>query len=214
MAKKILIDCDPGHDDAVAIMLAAGTAAVELVAVTTVAGNQTLDKTTLNARRVCTAAGLRGVPVAAGSARPLLRDLQVAEAIHGTSGLDGPSFDEPTVPLADTTAVEVIIETVMRSPGEITLVPMGPLSNVALALRHEPRLAEAVAGVVLVGGAYTRGNHTPAAECNMVVDPEAASVVFEARGISPWSAWTSPIRPSPPRTWWRGSTPSAPAARA
>jgi len=175
-----VLDCDPGHDDAIAILLAHGSPEIDLCAITTVAGNQTLDKTTLNARRMATVAGIRGVPIAAGCDRPLLRELVTAPQIHGASGLDGPSFPEPTVPLAGVHAADLIVDLVMASPGEITLVPTGPLTNVALALRREPRLAESVKAVVLMGGSYTRGNVTPAAEFNVMVDPEAASIVFEA----------------------------------
>jgi inosine-uridine nucleoside N-ribohydrolase len=177
---KVLIDCDPGHDDAMAILLAHGDPEVEIAAITTVAGNQTLEKTTLNARRVCTVAGITGVPIAAGCGRPLMRDLVISPETHGASGLDGPSFGEPTVPLAEMHAVDLIIETVMSSPGEITLVPTGPLTNIALALRKEPKLVENVREVVLMGGAYTRGNSSPAAEFNIFVDPEAAALVFDA----------------------------------
>lgn len=180
MPRKVIIDCDPGHDDALAILLAHGSPEVELVAITTVAGNQTLDKTALNARRVCTLAGITGVPVAAGCDRPLLRDLVTAARVHGESGLDGAELPAPTVALASRHAVDLIVDAVMAAPGEITLVPTGPLTNVALALRREPRLAASVHEVVLMGGAYTRGNQTPAAEFNAFVDPEAAAVVFDA----------------------------------
>lgn len=180
MTRKIILDCDPGHDDAMAILLAHGNPEIELLAITTVAGNQTLDKTSLNARRVCTVAGITNVPVAAGCDRPLVRELVTAPHIHGESGLDGPSFEEPTVPLSDQHAVDLIIDTVMASDGDITLVPVGPLTNIAMALRHEPRLAKQVKEVVLMGGSYTRGNQTPAAEFNIFVDPEAAAIVFEA----------------------------------
>ena len=180
MPRKIVVDCDPGHDDAMAIVLAAASPELELLAVTTVAGNQTLDKTTLNARRVCTVAGIDGVPVAAGCDRPLVRDLVTAPSIHGESGMDGPTFGEPTVELDERHAVDLIVELVLANPGEVTLVPVGPLTNVALALRREPRIAELVQEVVLMGGAYTRGNKTPAAEFNVLVDPEAAAIVFEA----------------------------------
>ena len=179
-ARPIVLDCDPGHDDALAILLAHGSPLVELLAITTVAGNQTLEKTTLNARRVCTVAGIRDVPVAAGCAAPLLRPLVTAAHIHGASGLDGADFDEPTVPLSDRHAVDLIVETVMGRPGEVTLVPTGPLTNIAMALRREPRIASRVREVVLMGGAFGRGNVTPAAEFNIAVDPEAAAVVFEA----------------------------------
>jgi purine nucleosidase len=180
MARKIIIDCDPGHDDAMAILLAHGDPGVEICAITTVAGNQTLEKTTLNAQRVCTVAGITNVPIAAGCDRPLLRRLVTSPETHGESGLDGPRFGAPTVPLADIHAVDLIIDLVMASPGEITLVPIGPLTNIAMALRKEPRLAENVREVVLMGGAYTRGNSTPAAEFNIFVDPEAAAAVFDA----------------------------------
>jgi len=180
MSRRIILDCDPGHDDALAILLAHGCPDLELAAITTVAGNHPLEVTTRNALRVCTLAGIADVPVAAGCGAPLLRELVTAPEIHGETGLEGNDWDEPAVrPVADH-AVDVIVDLVMASPGEITLVPTGPLTNVALALRRQPRIAERVAGVVLMGGSYTRGNHTPAAEFNVFVDPEAAAVVFGA----------------------------------
>lgn len=181
-AKRIIIDCDPGLDDAVAILLAAGSPAVEISAITTVAGNQTLEKVTHNAARVATLAGLAHVPIAAGCDRPLLRDQITAGDIHGSTGLDGPAYFEPQVPVVGEHAVDLIIDLVLASPGEITLVPIGPLTNIAIAARREPRLVEAVAEVVLMGGSYTRGNTTPAAEFNILADPEAAAAVFAA----PW----------------------------
>ena len=180
MRRKIILDCDPGHDDAMAILLARGNPGIELLAITTVAGNQTLDKTSLNARRVCTVAGIRDVPVAAGCDRPLTRELKTAAYIHGESGLDGPAFGEPTVPLDQRHAVDVIIQLVMQSSGDVTLVPTGPLTNIAMAIRKEPRIVNKVQEIVLMGGAYTRGNATPAAEFNIYVDPEAAAIVFTA----------------------------------
>jgi purine nucleosidase len=180
MRRKVILDCDPGHDDAVAIMLAAGDPRAELLAITTVAGNQTLERTTLNARRVCTVAGIRDVPIAAGCDRPLMRELVTAGEVHGETGLDGPSWPEPDVPLEPAHAVDVIVERVMAAPGEVTLVPVGPLTNIAMALRREPRIARAVREVVLMGGSFTRGNVTPAGEFNIYVDPEAAAMVFEA----------------------------------
>jgi purine nucleosidase len=179
MPRKIILDCDPGHDDAMAILLAHGSPEIDLLAITTVAGNQTLDKTSLNARRVCTVAGIR-VPVAAGCDRPLTRELKTAAYIHGESGLDGPAFGRPTVPLDERHAVDLIIELVMGSGGDITLVPTAPLTNIAMAVRKEPRIVQKVHEVVLMGGAYTRGNTTPAAEFNIHADPEAAAVVFDA----------------------------------
>jgi purine nucleosidase len=180
MPRKIIIDCDPGYDDAMAILLAHGNPQVELCAITSVAGNQTLDKTTLNARRICSVARIAGVPVAAGCDRPLLRPLITAPETLGESWLDGPGLGTPATPLAAIHAIDLIIDLVMGAPGQITLVPIGPLTNIALALRKEPRLAAAVREVVLMGGAQTRGNATPAAEFNIFVDPEAAAIVFGA----------------------------------
>jgi purine nucleosidase len=182
MSRKVILDCDPGHDDAMAILLAHGNPEIELLAITTVAGNQTLDKTSLNARRVCTVAGITDVPVASGCDRPLTRELKTAGYIHGESGLDGPAFPEPAVPLDQRHAVDLIIELLMGSSGDITLVPTGPLTNIAMAVRKEPAIVEKVKEIVLMGGAYTRGNTTPAAEFNIYVDPEAAAIVFR----TPW----------------------------
>ncbi|PYF99880.1 purine nucleosidase [Georgenia satyanarayanai] len=180
MTEKIVLDCDPGHDDALAILLAAGDPRCELLAVTTVAGNQTIDKVTHNARAVCTVAGV-DVPVARGAARPLVREPIVAPDYHGDSGLDGPVLPAPTVGLDERRAAELIVETVLaHEPGTVTLVPTGPLTNIALALALEPRLAGFVKRVVLMGGSYTRGNRTPAAEFNILADPEAADAVFAA----------------------------------
>jgi purine nucleosidase len=180
VTKPIILDCDPGHDDAMAILLARGCPDIDLLAITTVAGNQTLEKTTLNARRVCTAARIDDVPIYAGCDRPLLRPQIIAADVHGESGLDGPAFGEPTVPVADEHAVDFLVRTLMSSDRDITLVPVGPLTNIAMALRREPRIAGRARGVVLMGGAYTRGNRTPAAEFNILADPEAAAIVFEA----------------------------------
>ena len=126
MPQKIILDCDPGHDDAIAILLALGSPDIDLVGITTVAGNQTLDKTTLNARRVCTAAGVTDVPICAGCSAPLVRPLVTAAHIHGESGLDGPQFPEPTVGVSQEHAVDFIIRSIMESEGDITLVPVGP----------------------------------------------------------------------------------------
>lgn len=180
MSRRIILDCDPGHDDAMAILLALGTPEIELEAITTVAGNHPLDITTLNARRVCTLAGVTDVPIAAGCAAPLVRPLVTATEIHGTTGLQGHTWGEPTVNVVAEHAVDLIVDLVMAAPGEITLVPTGPLTNIAVALRKEPRIASRVREVVLMGGSYTRGNVTPAAEFNVYVDPEAASAVFAA----------------------------------
>ncbi|WKD57282.1 Pyrimidine-specific ribonucleoside hydrolase RihB [Corynebacterium capitovis DSM 44611] len=178
---KIILDCDPGHDDAVAILLAAGNPSIELLGVTTVGGNHTLDKVTHNARQVLTIAGLDDVPLRAGATRPLLRPVVTAESIHGDSGMEVHGFDlpDPRVEVGEGHAVDFIIETVMsREPGEVTLVPTGPLTNIALAARLEPRIVERVREVVLMGGAYGTGNWSASAEFNITVDPEAAQIVF------------------------------------
>jgi purine nucleosidase len=183
MPRKIVIDCDPGHDDAIALLLAQGSPEVELLAVTTVAGNQTLEKVTRNALVTARVGGIESVPFAAGCPRPLLRAPIVADDIHGESGLDGPVLPEPTLALDPRHAVDLLIDTVMaHPPGTVTLVPTGPLTNVALAVRKEPRLVEHVAEVVLMGGAYRTGNRTPVAEFNIGFDPEAAQIVFR----EPW----------------------------
>ncbi len=179
MPTRIIIDCDPGVDDALAILLAAGAPEVEVAAITTVAGNQTLAKVTENARRIAAAAGL-DVPIAAGCDRPLVRDQVLAGEVHGESGLGGVAWPDPLRELDSRHAVDLIVTEVMSHPGEITLVPIGPLTNIAMALRQEPRIVQAVAGVVLMGGSYTRGNTTPAAEFNIFADPEAAAAVFSA----------------------------------
>jgi inosine-uridine nucleoside N-ribohydrolase len=174
----IVLDCDPGHDDAIALMLAAGDPAVDLLAITTVGGNQTLEKTTLNALRVCTLAGITDVPVAAGCARPLTQPLRVADHMHGESGLDGPRFGEPTVATVPEHAVELIHRVLMASADPVTLVPTGPLTNIALLLTRYPEDVPRIREIVLMGGSTERGNVTPYAEWNIYVDPEAAAIVF------------------------------------
>ncbi|MEW2374307.1 nucleoside hydrolase [Streptomyces sp. NPDC048387] len=180
MPVPIVIDCDPGHDDALAIMLAAADPAVDLLAVTTVAGNQTVDKTTLNARRVCTVAGITGVPIAAGCARPLLQPLAVAADVHGESGLDGPRFPEPSVDVVPGHAVELLHRILTEHPEPVTVVPTAPLTNIALLLTRYPECASRIREIVLMGGSTERGNRTPAAEFNVYTDPEAADIVFRS----------------------------------
>jgi ribosylpyrimidine nucleosidase len=161
-----------------AILLAAASPEIDLLAITTVAGNQTLPKTTLNARRVCSRAGIRDVPIAAGCDRPLIRQQVVAPSIHGDSGLEGPIFaGEPEVPVDPRHAVDVIVDLLMASDGDVMLVPVGPLTNIAMAIRREPRIVPKIRHIALMGGAWGIGNITPAAEFNMMVDPEAASIV-------------------------------------
>jgi len=175
VSRKVILDCDPGHDDAMAILLAARRLAV--LGITTVAGNQTIDLVTTNALKVVEMAGLTHLPVARGAAHPLVRPPRHAPEIHGPTGLDGPALPPPTTPPLAAHAVDFIVETVMRTDG-VTLVATGPLTNIALALRKEPRLASRVPEICLMGGSLTHGNVTAAAEFNIYVDPEAAHAVF------------------------------------
>ncbi|MCA0250750.1 MAG: nucleoside hydrolase [Actinobacteria bacterium] len=178
--ENLILDCDPGHDDAVAILLAAGNPQLNLLGITTVAGNQTLEKVTRNALAVCAKAGIR-VPVAAGAERPLVREQLIAGEIHGASGLDGPVLPEPAFDLDPRPAAQFIVDTVMTQPaGTVHLVPIGPLTNIALAMRLEPRLVSRVKSVVLMGGAVGVYGRTPVTEFNIQADPEAAAAVFEA----------------------------------
>lgn len=179
--RKIILDCDPGHDDAVAILLALGDPSIELCCLTTVGGNHTIDKVTRNAAQVLTVAGRTDMPIYRGAPRPLVREVETAEAVHGDTGMEIHGFElpEPDVKVRETHAVRAIIDTIMsEEPGTVTLVPTGPLTNIALAARLEPRIVERVREVVLMGGAYATGNWTASAEFNIVVDPEAAHIVF------------------------------------
>jgi inosine-uridine nucleoside N-ribohydrolase len=173
----IVIDCDPGHDDAFAIMLAVASPEVELRAITTVAGNQTLDKTTANALKVLELIDRTDIPVAAGADKPLTRELRTAAHVHGESGLDGPDLPDPTTKVVEGDAVDLLNESI--EPG-VVLVPTGPLTNIALLLQRHPDVAQRLERIVWMGGAASEGNITPAAEFNSFVDPEAAAVVFES----------------------------------
>jgi inosine-uridine nucleoside N-ribohydrolase len=173
MATPILLDCDPGHDDAIALLLALGSPELELLGVTTVAGNQTLDKTTANAIRVLEYVGRNDVPVAAGAERPLVREPYVAAYVHGETGLDGPELPPAQGKPVDQHAVDFLAERI--EPG-VVLVPTGPLTNVALLLARYPERRPD--RIVLMGGAIAEGNVTPAAEFNIWADPEAAARVF------------------------------------
>ena len=178
--EKIILDCDPGHDDAIAILLAAANPAINLLGITTVSGNHNVDNTTRNALSVCTAYGIK-VPVAKGSPGPLLSDQVLAVEIHGETGLDGPVLPPASFDLDTRHAVDFIIDTVMAHEAKtVTLVPVGPYTNIALAIRKDPRIIARVKRVIAMGGAITRGNITPAAEFNVYADPEAADVVFRA----------------------------------
>ena len=180
MSQKIIIDTDPGQDDAVAILLALASPELEVLGITAVAGNVPLPLTSRNARIVAELAG-SDVPVHAGAAAPLSRPLVTAEHVHGKTGLDGWDAPEPSRPLASEDAVGFIVETVRANPGEVILCPLGPLTNIAEALRRDPGIAALIPRVVLMGGAYFEvGNITPAAEFNIYVDPEAAAELFRS----------------------------------
>jgi inosine-uridine nucleoside N-ribohydrolase len=178
--RTILHDCDPGHDDMIAIMVACATAEAKLVGVTTVAGNQTGEKTSLNARKVLTMIGRTDVPLARGADKPLFRDLETAPFIHGDSGLDGVTLPEPRVEPMAMSAVDFIAKLLTESREKVTLVPTGPLTNIALLLMKEPALKSKIERIVLMGGAARDSNITPGAEFNIYVDPEAAHVVFSS----------------------------------
>ena len=181
--RKIIIDTDPGQDDAVAILLAlASPEEIEVLGITAVAGNVPLALTAKNARIVCELAGKPETPIFAGCDRPMKRRLVTAEHVHGKTGLDGPVLSDPTMDLQEMHAVDFIIETLRSEPeGTVTLCPLGPLTNIATAFERAPDVAARVREIVLMGGAYFEvGNITPAAEFNIYVDPEAADIVFKS----------------------------------
>ena len=182
MPRQIIIDTDPGQDDAVAILAALASPELEVLGLTAVAGNVPLPLTERNCRIVCELAGRTDVPVFAGRDRPLSRPLVTAEHVHGKTGLDGPQLPEPTMPLRPEDGVDFIVRTLRDRPeGSVTLVPIGPLTNIASAFRAAPDVVGRVAEIVLMGGAYFEvGNITPAAEFNIYVDPEAAEIVFRS----------------------------------
>lgn len=178
--RPIIIDTDPGQDDAVAILLALASPELEVLGITAVAGNVPLPLTQLNARKVCELAGRPEVKVFAGCSRPLVRDLHTAEEVHGKTGLDGPDLPEPTMPLQKAHGVDWLIETLLAAPdGAITLCPLGPLTNIAMALAKEPAIKPKIREIVAMGGGFFEGgNATPSAEFNIFVDPHAAEAVF------------------------------------
>jgi purine nucleosidase len=182
MTQKIIIDTDPGQDDAVAILLALASPELQVLGITCVAGNVPLALTTRNARIVCELAGRPDVAVFAGCDRPLARPLVTAEHVHGKTGLDGITLPDPTMPLQDRHAVDFLIDTLRTEPsGTVTLVPIGPLTNIATALTRAPDIVARIQRIVLMGGAYFEvGNITPTAEFNIYVDPEAADIVFRS----------------------------------
>ena len=181
----IIMDCDPGHDDALAMLWALSEPEkLEIKAVTIVAGNQTLEKTTRNALRVLTFAGVHNIPVAMGADHPLMRpsifEEGVTEMVHGQSGLDGPAMPEPGFAPEKMSALQLLIKTIEESEEKITLVPTGPLTNIAALFLVRPDLKEKIERISLMGGGAYTGNWTPAAEYNIYVDPEAASIVFNS----------------------------------
>lgn len=180
--RKIIIDTDPGQDDAVALLLALASPELRVLGVTAVAGNVPLALTARNARMVCELAGRPDVKVFAGAERPLHRQLVTAEHVHGKTGLDGPDLPEPQMPLQSGTAVRFLVETIMAEPaGSVTLCTLGPLTNIALALREAPQIAPRIRELVMMGGGFfAGGNITPAAEFNIFVDPHAAAAVFDS----------------------------------
>ena len=182
MTRKIIIDTDPGQDDAVAILLALASPELEVLGITCVAGNVPLALTSVNARKVCELAGRSDMRIFAGCDRPMTRALVTAENVHGKSGLDGIELPEPEMTLQDQHAVDFLIETLREAPsGTVTLCPLGPLTNIATAFERAPDIKDRVAEIVLMGGAYFEvGNTTPAAEFNIHVDPQAAEIVFKS----------------------------------
>jgi pyrimidine-specific ribonucleoside hydrolase len=175
MKHKAIIDCDPGHDDVMAILLGGRT--LDLQGITPVHGNASLENTTRNARQTVEFAGLTEVPIAVGMPRPLVREPRYAPQVHGLSGLDGPQLEPPTVPLHPQHAVEFILER-SHAIEDLFLVPVGPLTNIASALQRDPTLPSRIKQISLMGGSLTFGNSTPTAEFNVYCDPEAAHVVF------------------------------------
>ncbi|GHC66585.1 nucleoside hydrolase [Limoniibacter endophyticus] len=180
--RKIIIDTDPGQDDAIALLLALASPEIEVLGLSVVAGNVPLQLTTINARKICELAGRPDLPIYAGAEVPLMRTLVTAEHVHGKNGLDGPDLPDPQMPLQTGHAVDYLIDTLMQEDvGAITLCALGPLTNLALALRKEPKIAPRIREIILMGGAFSEGgNITPSAEFNFYVDPHAAKIVFGA----------------------------------
>jgi len=180
MSLPIILDCDPGHDDAIALILALASPELDLKAVTTSAGNQTPEKTLRNALRILTLLQRSDIPVAGGAVKPLMRELIIADNVHGESGLDGPELPEPNFAPQQCNAVELIAKTLRESKEPMTIVATGPLTNIALLLTSHAELKPQIAHIVIMGGAAGLGNWTPAAEFNIYVDPEAAEIVFQS----------------------------------
>jgi purine nucleosidase len=177
-AKKIIIDCDPGVDDAIALLLAFASPELEILGIVTVAGNVSLPFTEKNARKICELAKRDDIKVYAGCPRPILRSLETARHVHGETGLQGIELSEPQMPLQPQHGVEFLIETLMQASDPITLATLGPLTNLAIALIQAPQIIPHIKEVVLMGGATSQGNVTASAEFNLYVDPHAAHIVF------------------------------------
>ncbi|GMQ63060.1 pyrimidine-specific ribonucleoside hydrolase RihA [Vallitalea maricola] len=179
MAKPVIIDCDPGHDDAIALLLALGSEKLDVKGITTVAGNQTGDKTINNALRVLSYLDIHK-EVAKGATKPLIRDLITAAEVHGESGLEGPELPEPSFEKSEKSAIELMYEIINQSKEKVTLIPTGPLTNIANLFLAYPSVKDNIEEIVLMGGACFGGNWTPAAEFNILVDPEAADIVYRS----------------------------------
>ncbi|SHF23685.1 pyrimidine-specific ribonucleoside hydrolase RihA [Caloramator proteoclasticus] len=177
--KSVIIDCDPGHDDAIALLMAFASEKLDVKAVTVVAGNQTIEKTFKNALKVLSFAGIN-IEVSKGSEKPLFRNLIVAPEVHGDSGLDGPSIPDPILLPSKRNAVETIIDILNKSEDKVTIIPTGPLTNIAKVLLVYPEAKEKIERITMMGGSCIAGNWTPAAEFNILVDPEAAKIVFDS----------------------------------
>ncbi|MGK9172266.1 pyrimidine-specific ribonucleoside hydrolase RihA [Yokenella regensburgei] len=180
MVQPIILDCDPGHDDAIAIVLALASPELSVKAITSSAGNQTPDKTLNNVLRMLTLLKRTDIPVAGGAVKPLMRELIIADNVHGESGLDGPKLPEPAFSPQNCTAVELMAKVLRESTTPVTVVSTGPQTNVALLLNSHPELHGKINRIVIMGGAMSLGNWTPAAEFNIYVDPEAAEIVFQS----------------------------------
>lgn len=178
--RPLIIDCDPGKDDAVALLLAFASPEFDLLAITTVAGNVSLERTTRNALRICEVAGRSDIPVHAGCPRPILKPLETAVRVHGEDGLAGADLPDPVTAPHPAHAVDFIVERLMASGGDVTLAALGPLTNLALAMIKQPAIIPRIREIVLMGGAIAGGNVTPYAEFNIYTDPHAAAVVFAA----------------------------------
>ena len=197
MAQPIIFDCDPGHDDAIALVLALASPELDVKAVTSSAGNQTPDKTLRNVLRMLTLLKRTDIPVAGGALKPLMRELIIADNVHGESGLDGPALPEPGFTPQSCTAVELMAKVLRESAEPVTLVATGPQTNVALLLNSHPELHSKIARIVIMGGAMGLGNWTPSAEFNIFVDPEAAEIVFQS-GLPARRLWQTTLSASAP----------------